>query len=246
MTSVIVNGACGRMGTEVMKLVDKGYKDTVLAAGVDAGAFSYGIKRSLSEVEQGGDVIIDFSNHAATEELLKYAVQTGTPVVISTTGHTEEELAMIKEAAEKVPVFMSYNMSIGVALLCDLAKKAAAVFSDADVEIIETHHNRKQDAPSGTALMLADSIREARGGGDYVMGRSGTCPRQKGEIGIHAVRVGNVVGEHQVIIGTDAQTITLKHQAHDRALFAEGAITAAVFLKDKPAGLYSMKDMLKF
>ena len=246
MTRLIVNGACGRMGTEVIKLCDKNYLGVSLSSAVDTQASTYGVLPSLWESGVSGDVIIDFSSHLATEDLIKFATETKTPLVIATTGHTPEEMTIIQNAAEKIPIFLSYNMSVGVALLCHLAKQAASVFPDADVEIVETHHNRKKDAPSGTALMLADGIRNARGSGEYVMGRSGHCPRVQGEIGIHAVRVGNIVGEHEVIIGTDTQTITLKHQVYDRALLAEGAVAAAVFLKDKPAGFYNMQDMLKF
>ena len=136
-------------------------------------------------------------------------------------------------------------MSVGIALLCELAKTTALTFPDADIEIVETHHNRKLDAPSGTALMLAEAIESVRAGLNRVLGRSGMQKREKNDIGIHAIRMGNVIGRHEVIIGTDSQTITLTHEAHDRALFAEGAVTAALFLADKPAGYYTMQDMVK-
>ena len=144
-----------------------------------------------------------------------------------------------------IPVFHSANMSLGIALLVELAKMTAKTFPDADIEIIEKHHNRKLDAPSGTALLLANAIKEIRTKAKLVFGRQGQAKREADEIGIHAIRMGNIVGEHEVIVGTDTQTVTLKHEAHSRALFAEGAMAAAAFLIGKPAGLYDMKRMIE-
>ena len=241
---VIVNGACGRMGKVVLRLLSENYRGALLAGGIDPFSTDPEIVKTPDELTVKGDVIIDFSSHTATKSICDYAVKTGTPIVVCTTGHTEEELAMIQETAKSVPVFHSANMSLGVALLCELARQAAALYPDADIEIVETHHNRKLDAPSGTALMIADRIREEREGAPYKLGRAGHEKREKGEIGIHAVRMGNVVGEHEVRIGTDTETITLKHQAHDRSLFAEGAVVAANYLVGQTAGLYGMRDML--
>ena len=151
---------------------------------------------------------------------------------------------MILEAAKEIPVFYSANMSMGVALLAELAKKTAAIYPDADIEIVETHHNRKIDAPSGTALMIANAIKEVRKAATLMMGRSGQGKRAEQEIGLHAVRRGNIVGIHEVLVSTDTETITLKHEAHSRALFADGAMAAAQFLCGKPAGLYRMQDMI--
>lgn len=246
MMKVIVNGALGYMGREVMKCVNAGVQNSTLAAAVDYNGGTDGVYRSLFEFTGEADVIIDFSNHAAAPELMQYARKRGLPVVIATTGHTEEELALIEEAAKEIPIFKSGNMSVGVALLTKLAKQAAAVFGEADVEIIETHHNRKLDAPSGTALMLADAIREVRPESNYVYGREGRCKREPDDITIHAVRMGNVVGQHEVFFATNSQTISLKHEAHDRALFADGAMPAAAFLIGKPAGMYNMDDLLNF
>ena len=148
------------------------------------------------------------------------------------------------KASEYIPLFFSANYSFGIALLIDLAKKTAAAMPDAEIEIIEKHHDRKLDAPSGTAVAIANAITEVRPSAYAVTGRSGMGKRTKEEIGIHAVRMGNIVGEHEVIIGTPNQTITLKHEAHDRALFAEGALTAAKFLYNKPAGFYNMNDLI--
>lgn len=243
MIKVIINGACGRMGKEVEKLVEAN-EDLQLVAKVDKMASESGCYNSFSDVEAKADVIIDFSNHLGTAELCDYAVKTGTPTVIATTGHTEDELEIIKNAAEKVAIFHSANMSLGVALLIELAKKAAAVMPDADIEIVETHHNRKLDAPSGTALMIANALKKVRENAKFVLGRAGNAKRESTEIGIHAVRRGNIVGIHEVLVSTDNQTITLKHEAHSRALFADGAISAARFLCGKPAGMYEMNSII--
>ena len=181
---------------------------------------------------------------ASAQELVDYCKSRNLPLVAATTGYTPEEFAILEEGAKTVPVFQSYNMSVGVALLARLVKQAAAIFGGCDVEIIEAHHNRKADAPSGTALLLADAVKEKRPDAEYVFGRSGQHKRQPNEIGIHALRMGNVVGEHEVIFATDNQTISLKHQAHDRALFADGAIAAARFIVTQAPGFYHMDDLL--
>lgn len=232
------------MGQVVLRLLSEGYRGASYAGGVDAFSSDDAIVKTPDALTEKGDVIIDFSSHLATRDICAYAVRSNTPIVICTTGHTEEELAVIRETAKLVPVFHSANMSLGVALLCELARQAAALYPDADVEIVETHHNRKLDAPSGTALMIADRIREERTDATYKLGRAGHEKREPREIGIHAVRMGNVVGEHEVRIGTDTETITLKHEAHDRSLFAEGAVVAARYLIGQKAGLYGMRDML--
>lgn len=244
---ILLNGIGGRMGKEVTRRVLEGYKDTVLVAGVDAFGADAPVPcyKSFDEVTEDVDCVIDFSHHSLTEGLLSFCKQKKLPVVIATTGQTAEEQALIAEAAKEIPVFFSKNMSVGIALLCELAKTTALTFPDADIEIVEAHHNRKLDAPSGTALMLAEAIESVRAGLNRVLGRSGMQKREKNDIGIHAIRMGNVIGRHEVIIGTDSQTITLTHEAHDRALFAEGAVTAALFLADKPAGYYTMQDMVK-
>jgi 4-hydroxy-tetrahydrodipicolinate reductase len=241
---VIVNGACGRMGREIVRLVNSGFEDSVLAAAVDK--FGSGdILTSIEDVTADADVIVDFSNHSALPGLLSYAQEKRIPLVIATTGYSEEELAEIRKASANIPVFLSFNMSLGIALLVRMAKQAASVFKNADVEIVEIHHNRKLDAPSGTALMLAEAVKEVRPDAEFVYGRSGSHRREKNEIGIHSLRMGNITGEHDVIISTDTQTITLKHEVHDRSLLAEGALSAAAFLTGRPAGMYSMEDILK-
>ena len=239
--NIIVNGALGRMGQEVCRLVQE--EGHTLAAAVDP-AGGAGCYAHLADYTGPADVVIDFSNHAGAVEVVDYCVHRGLPLVAATTGYTPEEFQKIEDGAKSVPVFQSYNMSIGVALLARLVGQAAAIFGGCDVEIVEAHHNRKADAPSGTALLLADAVKAKRPDAAYVFGRAGHHKRQPNEIGIHALRMGNVVGEHEVIFATDSQTITLKHQAHDRALFAEGALTAADFLVGQPAGLDHMDDLL--
>ena len=239
MIKVLINGACGRMGKEVEKIVEASETMTV-AAKVDKMAAESGCYTDINDFSGEADIIIDFSNHLGTKDLLDYAVKNNIPTVVATTGHTPEEIALIEEAGKKIAVFHSANMSLGVALLCELAVKAAATMPDADIEIVETHHNRKLDAPSGTALMIANAIKAVREKAQFVFGREGMAKREKNEIGVHAVRRGNIVGIHEVLVSTDSQTITLKHEAHSRALFAEGAVSAAEFILGKPAGLYNM------
>lgn len=245
---ILVYGILGYMGKEVRKLCEASYRGAEFSSGVDVFAdgkdeLVYSSLEDVPNIEEV-DCIVDFSHHEATKGLLEYAVSKNVPVVLSTTGHTEAEKKLIYDAAEKIPVFYSANMSLGIALLVELAKKTAEAMPDAEIEIIEKHHNRKIDAPSGTALMIANALCEVRPDAYANNGRSGQGKRDKNEIGIHAIRMGNIVGEHEVIVGTENQTITLRHEAHSRALFAEGALAAAAFIKDKPAGLYDMKSLV--
>ncbi len=239
---IIVNGAAGAMGQILLrKIASSG--DLTLAAAVDVAGLP-GMYKDLYEVTEDADVLIDFSYHAATPHLLKTAVERGLPSIICTTGHTEEERQAILDASSSIPVFFSANMSLGVALLNKLVREAAAKFAG-DAEIVETHHKRKLDAPSGTALALAKTIQGARPGSEIVCGRSGQKKRDAREIGIQSVRMGNIAGIHEVFFGTDTETLTLKHEAHDRGVFADGALEAARFLFGKPAGLYGMDDLLE-
>ena len=245
---ILICGVGGRMGREVAKLTLDGVRGAVPVAGFDVIPVDTREFRTYTDwnaVEETPDCIIDFSHHSATRALLEFATARGIPAVIATTGHTDGELAEIDAAAEKIAIFRSANMSLGVALLVELAKLTAKTFPDADIEIIEKHHNRKLDAPSGTALLLANAIRQIRTNAQLVFGRQGQAKRMPDEIGVHAIRMGNIIGEHEVIVGTDTQTITLKHEAHSRALFAEGALAAAEFLIGKPAGLYDMASMIE-
>ncbi len=247
--NILICGVGGRMGHEVAKLSLDGYQGAVAVGGVDirpVSDFDFPVFEGIDTVptDMHVDCIVDFTFHTGTPALLKFAVARGIPVVIATTGHSPEELATIKETAASIPVFHAANMSLGIALLCELAKTTVKAFPDADIEIVEVHHNRKLDAPSGTALALADAIRTVRDKAFYVFGRHGHAGRTPDEIGIHALRMGNVVGEHKVIVATDSQTITLEHQAHSRALFAEGALTAAAYLVKQAPGLYDMQSMI--
>lgn len=245
---ILISGLNGHMGTEVARLSMEGYCGAELVAGVDYinnDSNYVPCSPNFESANTNVDCIIDFSHHSCTNSLLSFAKKNNIPVVIATTGQTDEEKDAIFEASESIPVFFAANFSFGVALLIELAKKTAAAMPDAEIEIIEKHHDRKVDAPSGTALAIASAIKQVRPKSVFNLGRSGQGKRTKDEIGIHAIRMGNIVGEHEVIIGTQNQTITLKHEAHSRALFAEGALTAAAFLCDKPAGLYNMESMIK-
>lgn len=236
------------MGAEVLRLAATGYCGAEVTAGVSlepVEGFAIPCASDFADARTDVDCIVDFSHHSLTAELLAFAVKHKLPLVLATTGQTPEEKQQIAEAAEKIPLFFAANFSMGVALLIELAKRAAAAFPEAEIEIIEKHHDRKQDAPSGTALAIAEAIRTVRPQAWVRNGRSGQCRRTPEEIGIHAVRMGNLAGEHEVIIGTPSQTITLKHEAHSRSLFAEGALTAAAYLVGKSAGLYDMNSLLK-
>lgn len=243
MIKVIINGAEGFMGKAVAQAVDNN-ENFEIAAKVDAFSKSQDCLKSFDEFSGQADVIIDFSHHSAVESLLKFAVENQIPTLIATTGHTEQEQKIIGHAQEKVAIFHSANMSIGVANLIKLAKEAAKAMPNADIEIVETHHNRKLDAPSGTALMIADELKQVRNDANFVYGRHGQSKREKNDITINAIRRGNIVGIHEVLVSTENETLTLKHEAHSRLLFADGALQAAEFLAGKPAGLYTMKDII--
>ena len=230
------------MGKALRAMLDR--KGAKAAALIDPFVKEDGMLESLEDYRGSADCIIDFSNHAGTQALLDYALRRKLPVVICTTGHTEEELALISAAAQTIPVFRSGNMSLGIAVLTRLVKDAAKMFPDADIEIVESHHNQKLDVPSGTALMLAHSVQSVREDATLLVGRHENGKRTRQEVGIHSLRMGNTVGIHEVIINTGTQILTLKHEAQDRSLFAEGALAAAEFMMDKPAGLYHMDHIV--
>lgn len=241
---IILNGACGRMGRVLQAMIAEGRQGSSLAAAVDAFSQDAGILPSLSRFEGEADCVIDFSNHAATADLCAFAAERSLPLVIATTGQTEEERAVIERTAKRIPVFLSGNMSLGIAVLTSLARTAARMFPAADVEIVESHHNQKLDVPSGTALMLARAVQDARPDSTLLVGRHEDGRRTRQEIGIHSLRMGNTVGIHEVIVNTGTQILTLKHEAQDRSLFAEGALSAAAFLIGKQPGLYNMDDLV--
>jgi len=243
----IVNGAGGAMGKVLCDIIKNSEKhQTVAFCSMEYTTDKENlIYSNIKEYEGEADCIIDFSHHSATKDVTEYAVERNISLVVATTGQTEEEKQIIEEAAKKIPLFCSANMSFGVAILSCLAKIVAKAIPDCDIEIIEKHHNRKLDVPSGTALLLADSIKSVKDECEYNIGRHENGKRTKTEIGIHAVRMGNEVGTHEVIFATNSQVITLKHEAENRGLFAEGAITAAEFLKGKEAGYYNMDNILE-
>lgn len=249
MTRIILCGANGKMGKVIQNVVST-RDNCEVVAGVDLNteSCSFPIYKTLDEVKEDADVIIDFSNPILLSSLLDFSVNKKMPVVIATTGYDENQKKQIKEASEKTPVFFTYNMSMGINLLANLAKKAVDVLGgDFDIEIVEKHHNQKIDAPSGTALMLADAIcEEIENPMSYEYDRhSKREKRAKNEIGMHAVRGGTIVGEHEIIFAGRDEIITLSHSARSKEIFAVGAVNAAVFMADNKApGMYSMKEMI--
>ena len=204
-----------------------------------------GVPKTFDELgEVSADVVIDFSHHTAIADVLSYAKKIGSAAVIGTTGHTPEEKALIYAAAEEIPVFYAGNVSLGIAVLCRLVKQAAAFFPDADIEIVEIHHTRKVDAPSGTAHMLFNAVKSVRPEAYENCGRAGEGKRTKNEVGVHALRMGNVVGIHEVHITTANQSLVLKHESGSRAMLADGAVDAARFMVGKSKGLYDMESIL--
>ncbi len=241
---IILVGYAGHMGREVIACAGRD-ENAEIVAGVDPMAPAAGVcVPSFGECTAEADVVIDFSHHSLTGKLLDFAKARKLPLVLATTGQTEEEKALILDAAKEIPVFLAANYSLGVATLTDLVKRAAALYPDAEIEIVEQHHDRKIDAPSGTALSLFNAVKEVRPEAEANCGRSGQGKRTKDEVGIHAIRMGNIVGVHEVMIGTQNERITLKHEAFSRGVFAEGSLKAAAFLAGKPAGLYDMKSLI--
>lgn len=243
-----ISGIAGHMGQAV--LAECRAQGIEIAGGVDVSPVEGNdipMYASFDEAPVMGDAIIDFSRPASLDALLRYAVSNRIPAVIATTGFDDAQLAAIDEAAKHIAIFRSANMSIGVALLRQLAFKAAQVLGDSfDVEIVEAHHNRKVDAPSGTAMMLYDAVKEAYDQPPRLVGgRFGRdCKREKGEIGVHALRGGTVTGEHEVCFFGPMERVKISHSAENRAVFAVGAVRAAAFLVGKEPGLYDMDDML--
>jgi len=235
----VICGANGAMG----KLICDIFSDEVVGKVSIDGANN--VPKTFAELgEVAADVVVDFSHHTAIADVLAYSKKIGAAAVIGTTGHTAEEKALIYAAAEEIPVFYAGNVSLGIAVLCRLVKQAASYFPDADIEIVEVHHTRKVDAPSGTAHMLFNAIKEVRPQAYENCGRAGEGKRTRDEIGIHALRMGNVVGIHEVHINTGNQTLVLKHESGSRAMLADGAVAAARFMEGKDKGLYDMESIL--
>ena len=250
MTRIILTGASGKMGKVIANVVDL-RDDCEIVAGVDKyndGSAAFPVYEKLSDVKEDADVVIDFSNPSLLGDLLDYGKSTNTALVIATTGFDDCEKRSITEAAKECPIFFTYNMSIGINLLANLAKKAVSVLgNDFDIEIVEQHHNQKIDAPSGTALMLADAISEEfYKPMKYEYDRhSKREKRAKDEIGIHSIRGGTIVGEHEIIFAGRDENITLSHSARSKEVFAVGAVNAAVFMNGKDAGMYDMGELVK-
>ena len=248
-TKILISGASGKMGHAVAAAVS-GRDDCIISAGVDLRTESYAnfkIYEDFSALPEKPDVVIDFSNPAVLDNLLNYCLVNGVPCVLATTGYSEEQIAKIKKASETIPLFFSFNMSLGINLLVQLAKKATSILGNQfDIEIVEKHHNQKIDAPSGTALMIADAINQSLDNQyHYVYDRhSKRQKREKTEIGLHAIRGGTIVGEHDIIFAGHDEVITLSHSAASKEVFAVGAVNAAVFLKNQKAGMYDMSALM--
>lgn len=249
MKSIILSGCNGQMGRVIQSIVE-GRADAHIVAGVDLNTEQYGdfpVYTAFSDVTEKSDVIIDFSHPACLDSVLEHSVKHSVPVVLATTGYSDTQKKQIEAAGKQTAVFFTYNMSLGIPLLAELAQKAAKVLGgDFDIEIVEKHHNQKIDAPSGTALMLADAISETfESPLKYEYDRhSKREKRTKNEIGLHAVRGGTIVGEHEIIFAGRDEVITLSHSARSKEVFAVGAINAALFMCNKGNGLYTMKDLV--
>ena len=241
---IILCGYTGHMGREVRMSAER--VGVEITAGVDPMAKEADeiCRLSFDDCTAPADVIVDFSHHSLTGALMDFAEKRNLPVVLATTGQTEEEKARIQEAAGRIPVFLAANYSLGIATLTDLVRRAVALYPDAEIEIVEQHHDQKIDAPSGTALALFGAVKEVRPDAVANTGRSGMGKRTENEVGIHAIRMGNIVGVHEVMIGTQNERISLKHEAFSRGVFADGSLKAAAFLMGKEPGMYDMKDLL--
>ncbi|MBQ6540679.1 MAG: 4-hydroxy-tetrahydrodipicolinate reductase [Oscillospiraceae bacterium] len=249
MTNIILSGCNGRMGRMISRICGES-DDVTIAAGVDVYAVkldAYPVFASFPEVDTVADAVVDFSNPSALKSILEFCVTKHIPLVLCTTGYSEEQLADIRAASKSVPIFRSFNMSVGINLLTELIKKAVPVLGkNFDVEIIEQHHRTKIDAPSGTAIMLAEAVKEARGAGEFVYDRH-SVRQQRGadEIGISSIRGGTIVGEHSVIFAGPDEVIELKHTAYSREVFAQGAVRAAKYMAGiKEPGMYDMSDII--
>ena len=243
--NVLVSGASGKMGDEVAKEIEN-HKDLNLVCGFDkenSNEKGFPIYSNIDNIKEKVDVIIDFSVPQATFKILEYAVKNKVPIVIATTGFTKEEIEQIKEFSKEIPIFRSSNMSLDINLMARILQEVAKVLKDTDIEIIETHHNRKIDAPSGTAILLANAINEVleeKKTYDFERMKR-RAPRSKNEIGFSSIRGGNIVGEHTVCFFGENETLEITHKAYSRKVFAEGAVKAATFLVNKKNGLYDMK-----
>lgn len=246
--NILINGASGKMGGEVAKAIE-GQADCKVVCGVDCvdnKTTKFPIYTNINDIKEKVDVIIDFSIPVATFEILKYAKKTKTPIVIATTGFTQEQLEEIEKASKEIPIFRSANMSLDINLMANIISQIAKILTDADIEIVETHHNRKIDSPSGTAILLADAINDVlENKKTYNFERMQKRePRSKKEIGFSSIRGGNIVGEHSVKFFGENETLEITHTAYSRQVFAKGAIKAAKYLVNQKPGLYNMKNLV--
>lgn len=248
MVKILLNGCGGKMGKMVVESASK-FKDAEIAAGIDKFSddlIGFPVFKSIEDCNIPIDVIIDFSRPDALDSILDFSSKNNVPVVLCTTGYSEDEIKKINNFSKEHSVFRSANMSIGINVINNILKNISAfLYENYDIEIIEKHHNQKVDAPSGTALLLGDTIKNAiKDNTIYVNGREGIHKREHKEIGVHAIRGGSIVGEHEVIFAGQGETIELKHTALSREVFAVGALKAAVFMCNKTKGLYDMNDVL--
>ncbi|MGN0688081.1 MAG: 4-hydroxy-tetrahydrodipicolinate reductase [Oscillospiraceae bacterium] len=250
MTKIAITGACGKMG-RVITDICRSRTDCSVIAGVDLSGEQYDsfpVFKKVFDLPEKPDVIIDFSHPSALEDLLSYCRMNNVPLVIATTGYTDEQRADITAASAGIPIFFTFNMSLGINLLVELARKATQILGGQfDIEIVEKHHNLKKDAPSGTAIMIGEAINEELGNTKRFVYDRHSVRRERGadEIGMHAIRGGTIVGEHDIIFAGRDEVITLSHSALSKEVFAVGSVNAAVFLANKPAGLYAMSDLIR-
>jgi len=251
MTRIILSGCNGKMGQTITSIIEED-ENLVIVAGVsiDGQVLNYyPVYKSIKECKEDADILLDFSNESLIYDILKFGEEKNMPLVIATTGFSDEQVQLIENTAKKIPVFRSANMSLGINLLMELVQKAAkALGEDFDIEITDVHHNRKVDAPSGTSLMIADAINDVLDTkADYAFERhSRKEKRRKNEIGIHSLRGGTVVGEHSVMFFGHEEVLEITHKSHSRELFARGALRAVKFMVGKePGKLYSMKDIVE-
>ncbi|MEG0842965.1 MAG: 4-hydroxy-tetrahydrodipicolinate reductase [Romboutsia sp.] len=247
MLKVIINGCLGKMGVVLSKCIMEDCQLELICGASQPPIYDCGFKvyESMTSIKESCDLVIDFSHHSALDDVLKYTLDNKTPLVLATTGYNDDELNKIYDASKIIPIFHSYNMSLGVNVLLKLVKEATKSLNDFDIEIIEKHHNKKLDAPSGTAIMIANAIKEILPSIDNNYTRYGReAKRDKNEVGIHAIRGGTIVGEHQVIFAGHDEIVEIKHTAQSKDIFAKGAITAGKYIVNQPAGYYNMDNLL--
>ena len=249
MTKILLNGCLGKMGKMVTSSIKKRPKASI-CAGVDKASIEiddYKIYTDIFKVLEAFDVILDFSSPACLESLLNFSVKNEKPLVICTTGYSSQDILKIHEASKSIPIFMSYNMSVGINIINNILKQySKLLYKNYDIEIIEKHHKNKADAPSGTAKMLADTIKNSiNEDTEFVYGREGNKKRERKELGIHAIRGGTITGEHEIIFAGENERISISHSAESREIFALSAIDSCIFISHKEKGLYNMDDLLK-